>query len=179
MQFHSIRAFLKQVLKLFCFSLQWEEAILCMKKQLQKWPFAQSCLGCECHATTLHNKCPNHVALWIHPNVLVFSETWFFFIIWRLNILLFSSPSLFCHHVTFRIDWVCNPTWGCQAVCISKLDGLPETAHPEASPSSTPYFPWTSWLTFPYLLALYFPGLTQRAFPPPSASFAPCPFMNP
>jgi len=32
-------------------------------------------LGCECHATTLHNKGPNHVALWIHPNVLVFSET--------------------------------------------------------------------------------------------------------
>lgn len=34
---------------------------------------------------------------------------------------------------------VCNPTLEGQAVCISKLGGLPETAHPEAIPSSTPY----------------------------------------
>lgn len=34
-----------------------------------------------------------------------------------------------------------NPTLEGQAVCVSKLGGLPETARPEAVPSSTPYLP--------------------------------------
>lgn len=147
-----------------------------MQKQPQKWSFSQGCLHCQCwvqrpppsslrHAASLHGKGLN-LALSMHPNVLVFSEAWFFHTLkaW-LPATLFSTFLPTCD-IQDRRGFVIPPcsAW---AVYISKLSGFIETGVPETIPSSTPFFPPTSLLTFAYLLIFYFPGLTQGASPLP------------
>lgn len=72
--------------------------------------------------------------------------------------------------------WVWGPTSEGRAVSIRKPDGLPETAHPEASPSSLPYLPVDVFAHLSLPSYLLFSRLLPKGFFP-SLGFI-CPFVR-
>lgn len=180
-------AFLKQVLKLFCFSIQWEEAVYIWRNSLRSGLSPEVACGAVAgasvgmggllpppgRAAALHAKGPNPVALRTCPDVFIFSETWFFY-----NVKACLPAALFS--LTVLPTWDIQDGSGCGVpprkaglwASVSRMV-FPKLLTPKPAPRAYLTFPWTSLLTFPYLLTSYFPGFYPRGFSPPSASFAP------
>lgn len=183
MQSCNIWVSLNQVLKCFGFSLQLEDASLHTYEEtalemvtcpqlLPSWTLGLDPSTSPISATsTILPVCmmkdqPTMLFL-IHPSVLEFSATWFFHILKAWLAATFFSltvlptcdiPNQFGLESHLWMPGLCAPV---SCVVLVKLL-IQKPSH-----GVHLIFPWTSLLTFPYLLTSYFPGFTQGAFPLP------------